>query len=398
MLWPLALAQMTSWGTLYFSFPLLAGPMQRELGWSHAAMNTALTCGLLVTGFMAYPIGTLLDRYGGRWLMTLGSLGAGLLLIVWSRVETLAQFYVIWLTMGVCLSCCLIEPMFAVVNQVFGREARRGVTALTMVTGLAGTVYVPLIGTLVPLLDWRATLLVLAALNLCCNAPAHWLFIPPRPQDVRSPHAMQQKRGRVFMRRRLHNPVFWGLTLWYTSYSLTSSSLIFQFVPLLRAEQVADAIAFFAFALIGPVQLVARLLVITIGRNASTTRLGAFTSSLVPVAVLVLIFAPHTPAWLCLFAALFAVGHGITTILRGTLPIEWLGHEHFARTMGAIAFPMMVAMALAPSLTALAWTLSGSATVMLWTIFAGSLFGTAGYWLAALARRRRALPSRRELR
>jgi MFS family permease len=283
--------------------------------------------------------------------------------------------------------------MFAVVNQVFGREARRGVTALTMVTGLAGTVYVPFLGALVPLLDWRATLLVLAALNLGINAPAHWLFIPPRTPGMRSPHAMQQKRGQVVMRRRLSNPVFWGLTLWYTSYSLTSSSLFFQFVPLLRAEHVADAITFFAFALIGPVQLVARLLVITLGHTASTARLGAFASSLVPFAVLVLIFAPHSPAWLCLFAALFATGHGITTILRGTLPIEWLGHEHFARTMGAIALPMMVAMALAPTLTALAWSLSGSATVMLWTIFAGSLFGTVGYWLAVLARRRRTLTS-----
>ena len=34
MLWPLALAQMTSWGTMYYSFSLFSAPMQRELGWS----------------------------------------------------------------------------------------------------------------------------------------------------------------------------------------------------------------------------------------------------------------------------------------------------------------------------------------------------------------------------
>jgi hypothetical protein len=151
---------------------------------------------------------------------------------------------------------------------------------------------------------------------------------------------------------------------------------------------VTDGVIFLAFAMIGPVQLVARLVVITLGRNTSIARLGAFSSALVPISLLVLIFAPHEVQWLCLFASCFAIGHGITTILRGTAPIEWLGHDHFARTMGAIALPMMVAMAVAPSLTAFVWAATGSSACMLWTIFMGSLLGTAGYWLAVLARRR----------
>lgn len=387
MLWPFALAQMTSWGTLFFSFSLFAEPMQRELGWSHPTINGALTCGLLIAGLMAYPVGTLLDRYGGRWLMTSGSVGAGLLLLGWSKVDTLPQFYALWLALGVCLSCCLIEPAFAVVNQVFGKDARRGISAVAMITGLAGTVFVPLAGYLIPILEWRTALIVLAALNLCFNAPVHWWFVPPRAAGMREQHAMVQKRGRVVMRRRLRNPVFWGLALWYTSYSLTSSSLIFQLVPLLRAERVLDSVIFFAFAAIGPVQLIARLLVVTLGRNMSIARLGAFSSALVPVSVLVLIFAPHHTNWLWLFVITFGIGHGITTILRGTAPIEWLGPDHFARTMGAIALPMMIALAVAPSLTAFAWSASGSSRFMLWLIFAGSFLGTVGYWLAVLSRR-----------
>jgi Major Facilitator Superfamily len=389
MLWPLAVAQMTSWGTLYFSFSLLSGPMHDELGWSATAINGALTCGLLITGLVAYPVGGLLDRYGGRWLMTFGSLGAGLLLAVWSQINHQAAFYVLWMGLGLAMSCCLIEPLFVVINQVFGKDARRGITAMTMIAGLAGTVYVPLVGYLIAVLEWRTALLALAAINLCFNAPAHWFFIPNRVHaDANIDHAASRKRGRAVMRRRLRNPVFWGLVLWYTSYSLTSSSLIFQFVPLLRAEAVADGLIFFAFALMGPVQVLARLIVATIGRHASIARLGAFTSSLVPVALLILIYAPHDALWLCAFATAFGIGHGITTVLRGTAPIEWLGHEHFARTMGAIAFPMMVAMAVAPSVTAFAWSASGSSTVMLWLIFAGSLLGTMGYWIAVLSRRR----------
>ena len=388
MLWPLAFAQMTSWGTLYYSFSLFAGPMHHDLGWSQPAMNSALTLGLLMTGVMAYPIGTLLDRSGGRWLMTLGSRGSGMLLLIWAEIRTLPQFYGMWLTLGVCMACCLMEPLMAVINQVFGKEARRGIIAVTMVTGLSGTVFVPLTGHLIKVLDWRSTMLILGALHLLYCAPIHWWFVPPRAPGDKPHHPIMQMRGRVIMRRRLRNPVFWGLALWYTSYSLTASSLIFQFVPLLRTENVSDTVIFTAFALIGPMQVVARMVIVTVGRHASVARLGAFTSALSPIAVLILIFAPHRAGWLYLFAICFATGHGITTILRGIAPVEWLGRDHFARTMGAIALPMSVAMAIAPSLTAQVWAATGNPRAMLWVVFAGALLGTLGYWLAVSARRR----------
>lgn len=387
MLWPLALAQMTSWGTLYFSFPLVTAAMQRELGWTQTATNVALTCGLLVTGIVAYPVGVVLDRHGGRLPMTLGSLGAGVLLASWPHVHALPMFFALWIALGACMAGCLMEPLLAVLNQVFGSEARRAIIASTMVIGLAGTVFVPAIGYMIPHLGWRHTLYALAALNLFFTTPVHWLFIPPRTGPARSRHPFTDRRGRALMRQRLRNPVFWGLALWYTSYSLTSSALIFQFVPVLRAEGVADSVIFSAFALIGPMQAVARTVVVALFGQLSTARLGAITSNLVPLAMLVLAVGPHDRAWLYGFACCFATGHGITTILRGTAPIEWLGREHFARTMGALALPMMIAMASAPTLTAWIWSVAGDGRHVLWAMFAFAAAGPVGYWVAALARR-----------
>lgn len=387
MLWPLAVAQLVSWGTLYYSFPLFVGPMLEELGWPVAAANGALTVGLLVTGLAAYPVATVLERRGGRNVMTLGSLGAGALLLAWSRLSGIEAFYLLWIALGACMGCVLIETIFAIVNQHFGNDVRRGITAVTLVTGFSGTVFVPFIGNLVPALGWRDALLVLAALNLLVCAPIHWVFAPPGA--VRRPADQTAADGtRGVMRARFRNPVFWGLVLWYTSYSLTASSIIFQFVPLLRIEGVASADIFFAFALVGPVQVGARLLVVTVGRRASTARLGAVTTLLSPLSLLVLINAPPTPAWLCVFATLFGAGHGITTILRGVAPAEWLGRAHYARTMGAIALPMMVAMAVAPLWTAAVWTASGRPATVWLAVLGGSLFGTLGYWIAVLARRR----------
>ena len=390
MLWPLAIAQVVSWGTLFYSFPLFVGPMIAELHWPVAAANGALTLGLLVTGLAAYPVATVLDRHGGRALMTLGSIGAGLLLVAWSQLSSLHAFFVLWLALGACMGCVLIETVFAILNQHFGDDVRRAITAVTLVTGFSGTLFVPFIGALLPALGWRDALLVLASLNLLVCAPIHFVFAPP--PAARAPHAATgdaaHDAARAVMRARLRNPVFWGLVLWYTSYSLTSSSIIFQFVPLLRIQQVPDHQIYLAFALIGPMQVGARILLVTLGRGTSTARLGAMTTLLVPLALVTMILAPPSLGALCVFSALFGAGHGVTTILRGVAPAEWLGRAHYARTMGAIALPMMFAMAVAPLWTATVWTATASPTAVWLVVLVGSLFGTAGFWLAVTARRR----------
>jgi MFS family permease len=74
MVWTMAVAQVISWGTLYYAFSLFVVPMQESLGWSRPLLNGALSLGLLSTGVVAFPVGAWIDRHGGRGVMTLGSL------------------------------------------------------------------------------------------------------------------------------------------------------------------------------------------------------------------------------------------------------------------------------------------------------------------------------------
>jgi MFS family permease len=100
LVWALSAAQLVSWGSIYYSFSLCVVPMENELGWSRASLNGALSLGLLASGLVAYPIGARIDRHGGRAVMTLGSLAGMVLFLAWSRVDSLALFYAIWLGLG----------------------------------------------------------------------------------------------------------------------------------------------------------------------------------------------------------------------------------------------------------------------------------------------------------
>ncbi len=76
---PLAFAQLVSWGSLYYAFAVIAGPMAAEMGWSSPAINGALSAGLAATGFASFFVGRAIDVYGGRVLMTAGSTAAALM-------------------------------------------------------------------------------------------------------------------------------------------------------------------------------------------------------------------------------------------------------------------------------------------------------------------------------
>ena len=386
----LGVAQIVSWGTLYYSFSLFVLPMQQTLGWSLTALNGALTSGLLVAGLCALPVGSFIDRHGGRGLMTAGALGAVVLIGAWSQVETLVAFYAVWIGLGACMSAVLYEPLFVVLTYHFKSDARRAITTLTLVAGFASTVFMPLIETLLGLLPWRDVLLVLALIYAVITVPVHALLIPTRsPDDVvqtSATGAPARGAARVYLRARLRDPAFWGLTIWFTAYSGTASGLMFQLVPYLKAGDIPVATILVTVALVGPSQVAGRLLLMLAGDRASTTVVGAFTTTLTPLAVLVLILAPPTTAMLALFAVMFGVANGVTTILRGVAPAEWLGRAHYGSVMGAIGAPMMIAAALAPLATAAIWSASGNARAMQWAVLTVALTGAIGFWTAVATR------------
>src|SRR5690242_21944965 len=93
MLLTVSFTEMVSWGVLYYAFTVFVKPMQAALGWSTAELTGAFSLALLCSAAAALPIGGLLDRYGTRWLMTIGSCAAALLVLAWAMVKNLTLFY-----------------------------------------------------------------------------------------------------------------------------------------------------------------------------------------------------------------------------------------------------------------------------------------------------------------
>jgi MFS family permease len=386
MVWTLAVAQVISWGTLYYTFSLFVVPMQETLGWSRPLLNGALSLGLLATGAVAFPVGAWIDRHGGRTVMTLGSLLGGLLLLAWAQVETPWAFYLIWALIGASLAGVLYEPAFAVLTATFGPEARRAITAMTLVGGFASTVFMPLTQLLIATVGWRQALLILGGLNLAVCLPLHALFVParPAPPPPKAPPVNLDAAASTApeLQTILRGRVFWGLAVWFTAANLTASGFVFQFVPLLASWGVDMAAILTGVALIGPMQVAGRIVLMCFNAHLETREIGTAVTVLLPAAVLALLCLPHVPVWLGLAAALYGAGNGVMTIARGTAVADLIGRTHYGAINGALTLPTMVAKAVAPVVTAVIWSATGDPSLMLWTLLGSALIGAVGFVFA----------------
>ncbi|MCO6388897.1 MULTISPECIES: MFS transporter [unclassified Aliihoeflea] len=383
----LGIAQICSWGTLFYGFPLIAEAMRADLGWSKPTLYGAATVGMLLAGLAAYPVGAAIDRGHGRSLMAGASVAAGILMVAWSQVQGLTMFYLVLAALGCMQAATLYEPAFAVIARRVGPlNARKGITALTLWGGFASTVFIPAIQMTIEWYGWRGALLAMAAVNVVVCGGLYFLAIDPsRDAIIRAvdPEGQSPPTGRSAVAAAMRKPAYWGLLIAWVSYAAAFASLTYHLFPLLLERGLDSAGTVIVLAVIGPAQVVGRILVRAFAAEAPVRRLGSIIVVVFPLAVIGFAFAPPEVTTIAAVAAFYGAANGMITIVRGMAVPEMISREGYGAVNGSLVGPMNIMTALAPLTAALIWQASGGYGTVLVAIFAGSVTLCAGFWFAA---------------
>lgn len=384
----LGIGQICSWGSLYYSFPMIAEAMGHDLGWSKPQLFGAATLGLALGGIAAFPVGAAIDKGHGRLVMTAGSVLAGLCLAIWSQVQHLWMFYLLMAAVGVLQAATLYEPAFAVVARRAGTAgARAGITALTLWGGFASTVFIPLIQALLDSVGWRGALIALGAVNLVVCAPLYAAVIRAEadaPQLAVEGLALAGTATlRAVMGRVARRPAFWALALAFTAYAATFSAFTFHLYPLLLERGFTPASVVAAMAIIGPTQVAGRIAISVFAPRAPVRLIGSLAVIAFPLAILALALLPPSFALVAGITALYGCANGIMTIVRGLAVPEMLTRHAYGAVNGALTAPAMVARAVAPAGAALIWAQSHAYGAVLFAMAAGGALLVAAFWTAA---------------
>ena len=360
IVWPLAIAEMIVWASTYYAFPALLPAWERDLGWSKTELSFAFTASLVVSASLIPITGRLIDRGLGPAIFTGGAALGALLLVLLCAVTELWQFYCIWIGLGVAMSSTLYEACFALLVRSTGDRARRAITIVSIVAGLAGTVAFPGAHLLTAAFGWRGAVLVFAAAVGGIALPLIWRAC--RHAEARAAAAASVPASSANATQALavtRTAVFWLLSAAIFLAALDHGMLISHILPILDDRGVDPGLAVIAASFVGPMQVAGRLVLMVAGRFATSLAASAACFAMMAIAGVCLLHADTVPLLVVGFVILQGAGIGISSVMRPVVTAELLGRKNFGVISGLIGLMHMGGYAIAPSVSALVWAAAG---------------------------------------
>ncbi|WP_405387234.1 MFS transporter [Streptomyces sp. NBC_01102] len=340
----LCATQITSWGIVYYAFPVLNPAVTADTGWPTGATTAAFSAALLISAFAGIRVGSIIDHRGPRTVMTAGSvLGTASILII-AGAPNLPVFFAGWLLAGLAMAATFYQPAFAALTRWWAPDHVRALTVVTLAGGLASTLFAPLTAVLADHLTWRATYTVLALVLATVTVPAHALALKaPWPKAPPAPAHAGDSAATVVRSRP-----FWMLATALTLSAFTVYAVVVALVPLLLERGYSTSQAAWALGLGGAGQTLGRTLYATLARH---TRVIARTTTLIAlggVTTAALAFTPGPYALLVALSVAAGMVRGNLTLLQATAITDRWGTTHYGRLSGLLAAPTTTASAIAP--------------------------------------------------
>lgn len=381
----LGVAQVVSWGSLFYAIGVLGPAMSRDVGVSDVFLFGAFTGGLLLSGTLSPLAGRLVDQRGGGFVLAVGSaLGATSMLMLATAAHP-ALLLLGWLAAGAAMAASLYDTAFATLSQhASGKAFRRSVTVITILGGFASTVFWPLSQVLMDTWGWRATLGVYAALHVVVCLPIHLWLVPPARPGSHGPAANPAGSAPALGAR----PGLGWLNGSFVAASFVSAVVAVHMVSLLVAQGLTQAQAVSVAMFMGPMQVAGRIAEFGFASRIGVLTLGSITFGLFFLAFAALLAIDGFGVASVAFVMAFGCANGLFTIMRGTTPVELFGTDRLGALLGHLARASLYSRAVAPATFSGVLAIGVTRNAALAALGLIALCGWAAYWTALRAARR----------
>lgn len=358
-------AQMLAFGTSLYLLTVLAQPMRSDTGWPLPWIIGGMSAGSLAGAAVAPRVGRWIKQHGGRPALSLSSLlfAAGLATLAVS--PNLVAYFTGWVVIGLAMACGLYDTAFGALGRLYGLEARKAITTVTLWGGFASTVFWSLSGVLVTHVGWRWTCAIFAVMHLVIALPIYRFLLPRAEPHVESPAADGQAPPPGLSDTARAAMIALGVVL--MAETLVASIVSVHLVTLLRGRGLSLAAAVALGAFVGPTQVSARFGESLFGARYHPSLTMIIAVSTITLGVALLPVTPLGVAALPLMA--YGAGIGLVSVARGSLPLYLFGPLEAPVVSGRLGRPIAITSAVAPSIGAFMIPRLGGA-VSLWALAA----------------------------
>ena len=327
--------QLINWGISFYMPGTFARAIARDTHWTQPQIYLGLTLAMLVMALVSPFVARLQARLGGKNVVTIGTLLIALSCIAMTCTHSLAGWYSAWLMMGIGMRLSLYDALFAALITLYGQQARRTLSQITLAGGLASAVFWPLGEALLSITSWRGALLIYALFGLISAA-----LIRPLPNQPLIVTAASTPTTRNAHDRR-SGWLFAAFIALITFVSNGTSTHLPEFIA-------SAGLPVAAGMLWGIGQTGARFMEVIAGARLTPLRLTLVTALLMPLCFLLGLSGPLFAGSAAGFVLGYGAINGLMTIVKATLPLQLFAAEDYARRTGVLLIPAQLMAAASP--------------------------------------------------
>ncbi|MBT7372165.1 MAG: MFS transporter [Gammaproteobacteria bacterium] len=366
--------------------------LQDEFGWSKALVAGGFALTRVESGILGPLQGWLVDKYGPRWILSIGMVLFGIGFMAFSRVGSLLEFYLAFTLIALGSSLGGFATVTVSLVNWFSRNRAKAI-AISQMGYSFGGFCVPLLILCLEGFGWRETALYSGFLVLLIGIPMVQM-VRHRPQDHgevvdggvvnidREPTSVFPIGLGFTARQAMRTSSFWLISLGHACALLAVSSVLVHLVPhLTEGMDFTLAQAGLVVALMTGFQMAGQLiggflgdrfnkqLICVLCMVAHTLTLGllAYASSLWAIIV---------------FTALHGLAWGIRGPLMVALRADYFGLTSFGTIMGFSSLIVMLGMSGGPIYAGYMADVYGDYKIAFSTIAVGALLGSFCFALA----------------
>ena len=388
--WLAALTWMHSYGgyTLH---------LQEEFGWSMSILSLAFALTRLESGLLGPLQGWLVDKYGPRLILIIGTLIFGCGFFVFSQVNSITTYFVAFILIALGSSLGGFATLMVSIVSWFDLHRAKAI-AWSQLGFSFGGLCVPFVMMGLEAFGWRDMALYSGIMVLVIGVPLVSL-VRHRPEDYgeipdgisihedTGADESESNNGRVAQisltwRQAVREPSFWMISAGHGLSLLTVSAMLAHLIPhLTRSLEYTPVEAGFVFALMTGIQTAGLFLGGFLGDRYDKRIICTICMAGHCLGLLAVTYATSF-SWVFAFTILHGLSWGVRGPLMVALRADYFGPKSFGTIMGISSLIVMLGMTAGPIAGGVLYDLYGNYDLAFTVIALCSLSGGLCFWFA----------------
>lgn len=349
-------------------------PITDEFGWSRAMFTLPMALGTFAGGIAAVFMGPIMDRYGGRWVMTIAVIVMGALFIGMGLMQSMWQYFILQFLGRTLVASTFFMIVGVIIPKWFIAKRGRAIGIASLGQRLGHSAYPVMIGAIMAFSGWRAASIALGISVWVIALLPSALLLRRRPEDIgqlpdgrmpdiRSSSAKGAPQPRTeeasFTRKQaLRTPAFYYLLGALATQSFVATGINFHWYSYLTGNGVSTGATVASLAIAPLMGMPATIVTGFIVEKVAPQYVLASAYLITAASLAVFLFANSAPVAI-LFGVMYGTAAGIQITNNQVIWADYFGRNSIGAIRGLISPIQYFTNALGPLAAALWFDVTG---------------------------------------